>query len=311
MIPYSPIIQPLKSAFSQQLDVLRLDLIHEEVSGNKWFKLKHNLERAIQNHQDTVITFGGAFSNHIAATAAACKHYRLNCVGIIRGEEVTNPTLIKAIKDGMQLHFVARDFYEKKDLPVFKDYLDRYYSNYYLIPEGGNNEHGMLGCAEIVNPEWRYDYVFCACGTATTYAGILMKKRIDSLVIGISVLKGENTLPADTEKALRGFCMGKEIKIAGNEALENRVLDTDCILNAYAFKGYARPDPVLIEFKKEFEHTQNIPLDYVYTTKLLYAVFDLAKKNKLKPGSKILILHSGGLQGNEGFETRYHINDIR
>lgn len=309
MISYNPIIQDLKNGSFFQLDVLRLDLIDEEISGNKWFKLKRNIDKALAENFNTVITFGGAFSNHIAATASACKRYNLKCIGIIRGEEkdASNPTLSEASKNGMLLHFVSREFYSQKNDQLFKNYLEANFGRHYLIPEGGNNLEGALGCMEILKPEWNYEYVFCACGTATTYAGIFASKNQDQKIIGISVLKGKNTLPLEAGNLINGLLPGKKCSLAGNEVLENEIIREDCIINSYAFKGYARLDESLVEFKKNFEAEYKIPLDHVYTTKLMYAVFDLVKKNKLPSKSKLLVIHSGGLQGNKGFEERYHL----
>lgn len=310
MISYAPIIQGLIRKQSQHVDILRLDLIDPEISGNKWFKLKRNLEKAKAENFKTIITFGGAFSNHIAATAAACKKFKLNCIGIIRGEEQdgSNATLSRAKENGMALHFVSRELYSRKNSEEFKNYLGVNFGNHYLIPEGGNNEEGVLGCMEIINPEWDYDYIVCACGTATTYAGLLANKNNKQCIIGISVLKGENKLPLETERILESFSPDKRIKIAGNEALEKDFIMQDCILNSYSFKGYAKPDADMLKFKTEFESEYKIQLDHVYTIKLMFGLMDLLKTNKLKPGSKLLAIHSGGLQGNKGFEERYHLS---
>lgn len=309
MIFYDPIIQNLIHDSFCTLDILRLDLIDKEISGNKWFKLKRNLERAKSENFETIITFGGSFSNHIAATAAACKRYNLKCIGIIRGEqkEESNPTLNQAKKNGMLLHFVNREFYAHKNENSFKGYLENNFGKHYLIPEGGNNAEGILGSGEILKPDWHYDYIFCACGTGTTYAGLKAAKQNSQKIIGISVLKGENKLSAEIEKLLHSIFPEEKIKIDGNEILEKHFVEEDCIVNSYAFKGYAKLDSFLLAFKKEFESLYKIPLDHVYTTKLLFAVFDLIQKNKLKPKAKALVIHSGGLQGNRGFEERYHL----
>ena len=289
--------------------MLRLDLIDEEISGNKWFKLKCNLEKAISQNHHTIVTFGGAFSNHIAATAAACKRYNLKCIGVIRGEEneALNDTLKKAKEDGMFFYFVDRETYRNKNGMAVKDELQKLFGEYYLIPEGGNNEAGLEGCLEILKKEWNYDYVFCACGTGTTYSGLFASKTEQQKVIGISVLKGDNTLPDEANTLLKNMLPNKTLLIKGNEALKKDVLDEDCILNSYAFNGYAKMHKDLLNFKIEFESNYNIALDHIYTSKLLYAVFDLMKLKKLKLNSKILVIHSGGLQGNKPFEERYHL----
>ncbi len=327
MLVYNPIIQKLNTPFDYELDVLRLDMLHESISGNKWFKLKYNLQKAQQQNINTIVTFGGAYSNHIAAAANACKFFKLKSVGIIRGEEITlNPTLIQAKENGMILEFVSRETYSKKNDKEFKNYLQTKYGNHYLIPEGGNNLEGVLGCTEIIKSEWDYDYVLCACGTATTYAGIVSTINSNSKVLGISVLKGENKLPNDVELILKKLthhvdegsdlspsndCFVTEIahrtdvKINGNEEFETEIISENCITSNYSFNGYANYYQPLIDFKNNFETQYNIPLDYVYTNKLFFAAFNLMLKQKLKKNANVLVIHSGGLQGNRGFEERF------
>jgi len=306
MLTYTPFIQPLQVNFPCQLDVLRLDKIHENISGNKWFKLKYNLQKAQEKNVNTIITFGGAYSNHIAATASACKLFNIKSVGIIRGEEnVLNPTLIEAKENGMLLEFVSREVYSQKTEQSFKDYLQTKYGNHLLIPEGGNNCEGILGCREIIKSEWDYDYILCACGTATTFAGIVSTIRSKTTVIGISVLKGENKLPNDVKKILLEMYPQKKYSINGNEELENEIISQNCILSNYSFNGYANYYQPLVDFKNDFESKHSIPLDYVYTNKIFFAAFDLIAKQKFRENSKILIIHSGGLQGNKGFEQRF------
>lgn len=287
--------------------MLRLDLLHKDVSGNKWFKLKHNYEKALLQNQKVLLTFGGAYSNHIAATAAFCAEHQLPCIGVIRGEEppVLNHTLSEAKRKGMHLYFVSREKYDLKNETTFIESLRDTFGDFYIVPEGGNNTEGLLGCMAILNPEWEYDYVFAACGTGTTAAGLMASARADQQVIGISVLKGENVLPREAMQLLKLALPEKCINIAGNEALDDNLLKGHTITNRYCFKGYAAYDKELIGFKIKFEEENNIPLDYVYTNKLVYAVFDLMEKEKLKSRSKILIIHSGGLQGNMGFRERY------
>jgi 1-aminocyclopropane-1-carboxylate deaminase len=314
MINYSPIIQKLNSIFfferSVDVDVLRLDLIDKEISGNKWFKLKKNLEEVKSKKIKTVITFGGAFSNHIAATAAACKMAGLNSIGVIRGEKSDKPneTLANAKVNGMHLHYVSRENYNQKNTEVFKRNLTDIFGEHYLIPEGGNNKEGILGCSEILIPDWNYDFIFCACGTAATYSGILSSCKPNQKLIGINVLKGENTLIDNVNLSMRQIFPQQKFIVIGNEGLEKNGIDTHCITNNYCFSGYAKLDKELIDFKNKFEKEYNIPLDYVYTSKLFYAVFDLVLNNKILPNTKILIIHCGGLQGNKGFEKRYKLN---
>jgi 1-aminocyclopropane-1-carboxylate deaminase len=309
LFTYQPIIQHLKTNNDFHLDILRLDLIDSEISGNKWFKLKYSLEKARKNNFDTIITFGGAFSNHLAATAAACKKFNFKSIGIIRGREIdlsTNSTLLKAKADGMRLHFVAREFYAQKKDQILRDYLHENFGAHFLIPEGGNNKEGVLGCTEILDG-LIYDYSVCACGTGTTYAGLAASVKQNHKVIGVNVLKGENNLVKETAELLSKIFPGKKISLCGNEELQKTNIENHCITNSYCFSGYAKYDKDLIDFKKEFEAKYSLPLDYVYTNKAMYAVFDMMKKSLFKPGARILFIHTGGLQGNKGFEERYHL----
>jgi len=289
------------------VEVLRLDLIHPFVGGNKWFKLNLNLKEAKKQNLKTIITFGGAYSNHIAATAAACKMEGLQAVGIIRGEESSalNPTLWEAKENGMKLHFVSREFYKQKESEDFKIYLEQEFGRHYLIPEGGNNNQGVMGCALILDPNWRHDYICCAVGTGATFAGLSLSAKPAQVTVGINVLKGENRSVMDAQMMLNKIHETKKFIILGNTEVQKSTIENSCITDFYAGSGYANFDSLQIKFKKDFEDKCKIPLDYIYTTKLFYGVFDLIKQSKFRPNSKILVVHSGGLQGNGGFEERY------
>jgi 1-aminocyclopropane-1-carboxylate deaminase len=312
LIPYKAIIQNIIKNDSFRLDALRLDLIHPKISGNKWFKLRYNLERATREHHNQIVTFGGAHSNHIAATAAACELYGLKAIGIIRGEdaEKNNPTLKKAKQNGMMLHFVSREMYSLKNRVQLEQDLTKKFGRYYLVPEGGNNQEGIMGCTQIADPAWNYDYVLCASGTGTTYAGIAASLP-GTIVIGINVLKGKNTLVGEVNESLNRYFYGKTKPVFGNEELNESVISKNLITDQYSFNGYAGYDRSLVEFKNRFESEYKIPLDYIYTNKLVYAAFDLVERKKFKSGSKILMIHSGGLQGNEAFEKRYQLIPTR
>lgn len=287
MLQYTPIIQKLSSElFSEKkvdVSVLRLDLIHPEISGNKWFKLKYNLEEAKRLGKDTILTFGGAFSNHIHATAVACKQAGFKSIGIIRGEKSssTNYTLQDAADNGMQLEFVSREQYNRKNDSSFIQEMQNKFGDFYLVPEGGNNELGSKGCEEILPPDNDFDCILCACGTGTTFRGISNSLKPLQNIIGISVLKGSGDLNL-----------------------------TNNINSDYHFGGYAKHTNELLEFKENFEAQTQIPLDYVYTAKLFFAANDLIKSNKIA-GKKILLIHSGGLQGNRGYEDRYALKPKR
>ncbi len=282
MIHYNQIINKI-TYNGYRIGVLRLDLIHPEISGNKWFKLKYNLIQAKKENKDTIITFGGAFSNHIAATASASKLAQLKSIGIIRGEEssINNPTLSFAKQNDMQLLFVTREEYQSRNDFDYLQRLQYMYPNAYIIPEGGDNFLGKKGCEEILIPaNFNYSIIFCAHGTGTTYKGI------SNSLLPHQSLKVINVLKFDAV------------------ATEHQT----SILNNYHFGGYAKHTSELLEFKKWFEKTYLIPLDYVYTSKLFFAAFDLMKQQKLDISKELLIIHCGGLQGNNGYEERYHIH---
>ena len=289
----------------QTIDILRLDLIHPLYGGNKYFKLKYNLQKAKSSGLSTILTFGGAHSNHIYATAAACKEFGLNSIGIISGEKnkiEQSSTLRFAINNGMQLHFISREHYKNKTEENFSGELKEQFGNFYLIPEGGSNYEGVKGCTEILAQELKnYEYVFCACGTSATFSGIKISANKNQNIIGISVLKGENKLMEDANKWLKLFNSDKI------STLESGIINQSTIINEYHFGGYDKHSGELIDFKKEFENKYSIPLDYIYNSKLFFAVFDLIKNKRLNPHSKILVIHSGGLQGNEDFIKRYSV----
>ena len=282
MLDYNPIID-LINYNKYQIGILRLDLIDPEISGNKWFKLKYNLAEAKKKGKSTIITFGGAFSNHIAATAAACKQLGFNSIGIIRGDETSsnNSTLLKATENGMQLHFVDRIRYKQKDQPEFLSQIQQQYPNCYIIPEGGDNELGAEGCKEILQGKTDdFDIIFCATGTGTTFSGLAQSLKPYQKLYGINVLKFEASSKYENSK----------------------------IINDYHFGGYAKHTQELLEFKYWFETNYHTELDYVYTSKSFYAAFDLIKKNLLNSNKKILIIHCGGLQGNVGYRERYRLS---
>jgi 1-aminocyclopropane-1-carboxylate deaminase/D-cysteine desulfhydrase-like pyridoxal-dependent ACC family enzyme len=285
MISYNPVIQSV-SYNGYQVDVLRLDKIHPDISGNKWFKLKYNLQQAKIEHKDTIITFGGAFSNHIAATAVACKLEGLKSIGIIRGEETSagNPTLSFAKQHGMELLFVSRDEYSQKTDGGYLQRLRYMYPEAFVVPEGGDNRLGAKGCEEILTNEMSgYETIFCAYGTGTTFKGLSKSLLPSQHLFAVNVLKFE----ART-----------------SEPQSN-------IINGYHFGGYAKHTDALLDFKNWFEQEYQIPLDYVYTAKLFYAAFDLMNHEKLDKQKSILIIHSGGLQGNSGYEKRYNLKPSR
>jgi 1-aminocyclopropane-1-carboxylate deaminase len=287
--PVQEITHPKISGLGIQLLIKRDDLVHPDISGNKWRKLKYNIEKAQQLGCKHIITFGGAFSNHIAATAVAAAHFGLAAVGIIRGEDSSkeNTTLSYAHQHGMQLEFVSRDTYRQKDNLDFLNQLQVKWLNSYVIPEGGANELGVLGCTEILKGlEEMPNYVVVAIGTGTTYRGLL---RVNSdkkaKIVGIPVLKGFESF----EQELR----------------EESEMGNGHLIHDYHFGGYAKYKPELVQFINEFKAETGIALDPVYTGKMMFGIFDLASKGFFPKGSSVMAIHTGGLQGIAGFNGRY------
>ncbi len=272
---------PLPAENSVSFSVLRLDRLHPIVSGNKWFKLKFYLAEAVAS-QKTIVTFGGAFSNHIVATAAAAKEAGLPCIGIIRGEEAPNPspTILQAKSLEMEMFFVSRQLYAEKIIPAE---ISRRQEELYVIPEGGYGHRGMLGASEILsgNQTGNFTHILSAVGTGTTLAGLATAAKESQQVIGISVLK--NNLSLQGEVA---------------HLIPVRKKNAFTLLHDYHFGGYAKKSTELLLFMNDFYKKTSIPTDFVYTGKAFYAAFHLAKKNYFPPGSNVLLIHSGGLQGN-------------
>ena len=318
MLEYDPIIHKINSdLFSEKgidVSVLRLDLIDPIISGNKWFKLKYNLEEAKKQGCDTILTFGGAFSNHIHATAAACKKFGFKCIGVISGEEEykRNSTLSEAAAMGMQLHFVSRNDYRRKNDESFLLELKNKFGHIFIVPEGGNNYLGSLGCTEILKDIDEYDYAFCSVGTSATFCGLAISSVKGKIIIGISVLKGEGNLIKDAQLRVNELRKGDDLKMyCTDEILNDDVIKKSGIISGYHFGGFARHSPELLVFKNQFENETEIQLDYVYESKLFYAVNDLIRKNKIPEHSKVMMVHGGGLQGNKGYEDRYALNPRR
>lgn len=267
------------------VSVLRLDKIHPVVSGNKLFKLHYFLQEALQSSCKTILTFGGAYSNHLAAAAYACSLLGLKSIGVVRGEEPAelSHTLLQCMNDGMQLKFISRQQYAGNDRAEFIQSLKNEYGECIVVPEGGYHPLGAQGAALIMEliPE-NYSHICTAMGTATTMAGLLLGADPLQKIIGIPVLKGIT----DTEERLQHLTGHKTLP--GNFEL----------LNDYHFGGYARKNDELIQFMNQCRQQYQLPLDSVYTAKMFYAVTDQVKKDHFPRGSNILCLHTGGLQGN-------------
>lgn len=273
------------------LFVKREDLVDPELGGNKWRKLKYNLELAHQQNHDTLLTFGGAYSNHIYATAAAGQRLGYRTIGIIRGEQHTelNPTLQFATDCGMQLEYVDRETYRQKTSQHYMDKLHNKYGRFYLLPEGGSNVLALKGCAEIIDEiDTPFDTVCVACGTGATLAGLISRLSNGQQALGFAVLKGANFLTADIMSVL---------KQAGIDTQSSWQVNT-----SYHFGGYAKTKPALWDFIQSFKQDFSIELDAVYTGKMFYGLFDLIKNGYFGAGTRIVAIHTGGLQGNRGFQ---------
>jgi 1-aminocyclopropane-1-carboxylate deaminase len=266
------------------LFLLRLDKIHPEISGNKLFKLYYFLENAVLEKKK-IITFGGAYSNHLAATAAACKLYGIKCIGIVRGEQPKqlSNTLLYCIEKGMQLEYISREDYRRKDQEEFKMQLIDIHGDYVLVPEGGYSKTGLEGATRIstLYLDKKLTHICCPTGTATTLAGLIKGSSAGQKIIGFTALKGLN----DFETSIKF--------LTGTISYKNY-----CLINEFHFGGYAKTNPELISFMKSFYKEFEIPTDFVYTGKMMFGVFELIKKNYFPGGSKILCIHTGGLQGN-------------
>lgn len=289
------VLQPVE--FPEKVPVVvfmkRLDLIHPYISGNKWFKQKYNLSKAREDGYKRLLTFGGAFSNHIYAAAAAGKEFGFNTIGVIRGEEhlPLNPTLQFAAEQGMQIHYVNRDDYRKKHLPEFTDWVYSKFGKVYIIPEGGTNQIAIKGAAEIPSLiEIDFDYITTACATAGTISGVISGLHGSKKVLGFAVLRGSAFVLKNTEQNVLEFT-GKKF--------DNWSINLD-----YHFGGYAKINRDLVLFIRQIEEINGIVLDPIYTGKMLYGVYDLARKEFFGEKKTIVALHTGGQQGIAGMRAR-------
>ncbi|AXO80244.1 1-aminocyclopropane-1-carboxylate deaminase/D-cysteine desulfhydrase [Olleya aquimaris] len=271
------------------LHLKREDLIHPIISGNKYRKLKYNIAFAEAHNHDTLLTFGGAFSNHIAATAEAGRVYGFKTIGIIRGEELhdkiqDNPTLKFAQSCGMQFKFISREQFRLKSTQSLIEKLKREFGDFYQIPEGGTNDLAIKGCQEILTPnDKQYDCICASVGTGGTLSGLINSSSLSQQVLGFSALKGD-FLKEDISKF----------------ATQNNWQ----LLTNYHFGGYAKINGDLVTFINQFKTAQQIALDPVYTGKMLFGIFELIQNGFFKDNAKILAIHTGGIQGIEGMNKR-------
>ncbi len=279
--------------FGVNLFIKREDQIHPFISGNKYRKLKYNIFKAQEEKHDTLLTFGGAFSNHISAVAFAGKEFGFKTIGIIRGEELgndlkntlqQNPTLNAANKHGMQFEFVTRSDYRLKNTEEFIEKLKDKFGNFYLIPEGGTNNLAIRGCEEILKlGDESFDIVCSAIGTGGTISGIINSINKNQKVLGFPALKGD--------------FLAKEIK---KYTIQGKKWS---LITDYHFGGFAKINGDLVNFINQFKLETSIPLDPIYTGKMMYGLVDLIKKGFFKKGTNILAIHTGGLQGIDGMNN--------
>ncbi len=293
--PIQEINAPSIKAAKVQLFIKREDLNHPTIQGNKFRKLYPNLLQAKKENQNTLLTFGGAFSNHIYATAAAGKEYGFNTIGIIRGEKPKKigSTLRFALEQNMTLHFVSRSEYRQKESIDFLESLKQKFGSFYLIPEGGTNSLAIQGCQMITQEAVRQlpdiNYICSSVGTGGTISGIISGRLSQQHihVLGFSSLKGD--------------FLQKEVEALLPQIHSNWNINTD-----YHFGGYAKHNKQLISFINDFKQRFNIALDPIYTGKMMFGIFDLIQKGKFPKGAKILAIHTGGIQGIQGFNERYN-----
>lgn len=285
-------IQPLSAEWigndSINIDMLRLDLIHPIVSGNKWYKLRHNIDDATAQGFDTILTFGGAYSNHLSATAGAAKAYGISSIGIVRGEGQITETLRQCNDMGMELYFISREEYREKEDPEFLEALSEQLGHPYIIPEGGANEAGRIGSERI---EWEipdgYTQVCVSVGTGTTFTGLRNALDPNIQLIGFAPMK-------------QGTYLAEMIKPFLRDGQDTNWK----LLDRWHFGGFGKSNDTLIEFMNSFYRGNNIPLDVVYTSKMMYGVKELVAEGHFSAGAKVLCVHTGGLQGNVSVKGR-------
>ena len=263
------------------LTVKRLDMVHPQISGNKFYKLKYNFIEAQQQGFTKILTFGGAYSNHIAATAFASHQFGFESVGIIRGEELAhkklNQTLQTAQDFGMQLHFVSRNEYRLKQQIDYLAHLEQQYPQHYVIPEGGTNQLAIRGCMEILTTDDlnNFDLICTAVGTGGTITGLIEASTAQQKILGFSALKGT-------------FLTDEVAQLTQKNNWE--------ITDEFCFGGYAKTTPELMQFIQRIEQQHDIVLEQIYTAKMLYGIEQMILQAKITPNQRVLIIHTGGLQ---------------
>ncbi|MEQ8314004.1 MAG: pyridoxal-phosphate dependent enzyme [Gammaproteobacteria bacterium] len=303
-----PDLQTLSSSFLQKRDialsVLRLDQIHPQISGNKWFKLKLNIEAIKKSGHSTVLSFGGAWSNHLLALANAGKLMGFDTIGVVRGEidDPDNPVLAHLRSQGMRLHGVTRADYRMKAEPEFLDTLRQRFGDFYLLPEGGSNDLAVSGCREIVDYlHWqqpsRQQWLALACGTGATLAGIVLelaaRQQTETRVLGVAVLKAPGYLEREVSRWLRHFGASLPADSSGESGVRWTVSDD------YHCGGYAKRNRELDGFLQCFAEQSSLPVEPVYTGKLAYGLYRAICRGQIEPGTELIAIHTGGLGPNQ------------
>ncbi len=295
-IPIQEIVLPVFLDKKVRVFVKREDLNHHYISGNKLRKLKYNILKASELHHDTLLTFGGAFSNHILATASAGYECGFNTIGVIRGNELENnleevleknETLKIASHFGMQFYFVSREKYRQKKDKFFENELKQKFGDFYLIPEGGTNDLAIKGAEEILTeaPQtYNFDYITCAMGTGGTISGLINASKKHQTVLGFPALKETNFF----RKVIDLYTQKQNFDL----------------ITRYHFGGFAKYNEELIRFINDVKTLTQLPLDPIYTGKMFYGLVDLIKNGYFRKKSRILVIHTGGLQGIEGFNEK-------
>lgn len=283
---------PTLTSRGVQLFVKRDDLIHPLVSGNKWRKLKYNILQAQVLKSKGMLTFGGAYSNHLVATAAACKDFGLSSIGIVRGDELSkdsNESLRMCHDLGMKLVFIDRLEYHLRNDWEYHKSLQEEYPSHFIVNEGGANYYGMIGCQEIWNElDFEVDHLFVAQGTTTTSCGLLLSKPPNTGLHVVPVLKGFE-VKQEMKKLLKQALF--------DDTIENELLDDVIVHHNFHFEGYGKYNDDLIHFITDIMENYQLPLDHVYTAKTFYALLKTIK-DKSFDNTKIVFLHTGGLQGS-------------
>lgn len=272
---------------SVMLSVLRLDQIHSQVSGNKLFKLTKYLDEALQSPHKTILTFGGAFSNHLVATAFACQQLGLKSIGIVRGE-IHHPlthTLTMCKSFDMEIHYMERSGFSKVSFSDDDESLHEKFGNFTQVPTGGYGQKGAEGASDILNfiPENMYSHICVAVGSGATLAGLLLRKRAEE-INAFPAIKNMHDIP----ERMKACGVNETVRLT--------------IFGNYHFGGFSKKNSMLLNYMNKFHEDQAIPLDFVYTSKMMYGVTDLIRKKHFPPGSHILCIHTGGLQGNDSLE---------